>query len=1100
MNTRSYLSVCLFCATALLIQSCSKQNETKLWPTHLQVENRNEPLGIDEKVPRLSWQLTQTDTRLRGLHQFAYQIQVASSASALLQNKPDMWDTGKVHSEKTHDIEFAGNRLNSNQDYYWRVMVWDQDAHPSVWSQPSHWSMGLLNHDDWKAKWIGLDTPTPTDGSALTEAQHNHMRELTWIEASLKTSKETPLSCYFRRSFSLPVDDPVTHATLIFTADQNADINLNGSYVSTVHRRERTHITDATSYLKAGTNCLSLFINQEDGYPPATLGELEINLKSGKVIRIATDAAWHWSAEKSAGWNIATDTQDSWPVANVLIKHTPWGTPDDSTLYLPPAPYLRKEFVISKPVAKATLYATALGLYELHLNGSRIGHDFLTPGWTDYSYRVQYQAYTITKELSKGSNTLGAILGTGWFAGSVGYTGRNFVYGGAPRFAAQLEITYVDGSHETMISDKTWKATTGAIIYADLYQGSSIDMRLANSDWAKSGYNTSNWQTPDLGWKTVGYSPRTERIAPDKQNTPAKPPQIIEASNADPVCIHEEVAATSLTEIKPGTYIVDFGQNLVGWIKFKAQGERGQSVIVRHAEMLNPNGTLYTSNLRGAQATDSYILSGSVDTLEPYFTFHGFRYAEISGLKSKPDITTIHAEVVHNALERTGDFSCSDPRVNQLFHNIIWGQKSNYIEAPTDCPQRDERMGWTGDTGFFIRTATYNYNVKPFIERWLTTLITDEQTENGIFPNVAPIGSRSDQHPSTAWGDVAVTGTYNLWHVYADTRIVERHFASLARYMGFLQSHTINGITYVGGFGDWVNLGGGATAPVIDTAYYIYLCDLMSQMATAINKPDYASFYTFLKNQSLESFKTNFLLPNGQIKESSQTAYALAFTMHLLPQDMLQKSSDQFLESVKKYDWHLATGFIGTPRLLPGLHEAGLNDVAYKLLLQDSYPSWLYQVKLGATTMWERWDGWTKEKGFQTIGMNSFNHYAFGSVGEFMYRYVAGIDTVGEGFKTISIAPYPGPGLTSARATYQAVTGVISTDWLLSQNTFSLEVKVPPNTIAHVRIPTSNIEAVLESGKSVEKASCVKVLSHESKALTLEVQSGTYRFTAPYTF
>jgi alpha-L-rhamnosidase len=1100
MNTRIYLSVTLFCLTALLFQGCSKQSQTTLWPAHLQIENRNEPLGIDEKAPRLSWQLMQTDTRLRGLHQFAYQIQVASSTSALLQNKPDMWDTGKVHSEQTHDIVFSGNPLNSNQDYYWRVMVWDQDAHPSAWSQPSHWSMGFLNHDEWKAKWIGLDTPTPTDGSALTEAQHNHMRELTWIEAGLSTSKESPLSSYFRRTFLIPEDDTVIHATLTFTADQNADISLNGTYVSTVHRRERTHITDVTSHLKQGTNCLALFVNQEDGYPPATQGELEINLKSGKVLRVTTDANWHWNTEKQTGWDYAVTTQDSWPLANVLTKKSPWGTFDDSTLYLPPAPYLRKDFSVSRPVAKATLYATALGLYELHLNGLRIGHDFLTPGWTDYSYRVQYQAYDITKAISTGANTLGAILGTGWFAGTVGYTGRNFVYGGAPRFAAQLEITYADGSHETVISDKTWKATTGAITYADLYQGSSVDMRTANNDWSKPGYNTSNWQTPAVGWKTVGYSPRTERIAPGKENAPAKPPHIIEASNADPVCIHEEVAATSITEIKPGTYIVDFGQNLVGWIKFKAQGERGQSVIVRHAEMLNPNGTIYTSNLRGAQATDSYILSGSVDTLEPYFTFHGFRYAEISGLKSKPDITTIHAEVVHNALERTGDFSCSDPRVNQLFHNIIWGQKSNYIEAPTDCPQRDERMGWTGDTGFFIRTATYNYNVKPFIERWLTTLITDEQTENGFFPSVAPIGSRGDQHASTAWGDVAVTGTYNLWHVYSDTRIIERHFESLVRYMGFLQSHTIKGITYVGGYGDWVNLGGGAPAPVIDTAYYIYLCDLMSQMASAINKSEYANFYSFLKNQSLESFKTNFLLPNGQIKDSSQTAYALAFTMHLLPDEMQQKSSDQFLESVKKFDWHLATGFIGTPRLLPGLHDAGLNDVAYKLLLQDTYPSWLYQVKLGATTMWERWDGWTKEKGFQTIGMNSFNHYAFGSVGEFMYRYVAGIDTEGAGFKTIAIAPYPGPGLTSARASYQAVTGLISTDWLLSKNTFSLEVKVPPNTVSHVRIPTSNPDAVLESGKPIEKASCVKVLSHDSKALYLEVQSGTYRFTAPYTF
>jgi len=1086
------LVICIF------LTSCTKHISSTLWPAHLHVENRVEPIGIGEKAPRLSWTLIQTDTRLRGLKQMAYRVEIASSLGRLLSDQADLWDTGKVGSELTHDLVYAGNPLTSREDCFWRVKVWDQDTHESGWSQPAHWSMGLLEQREWKAQWIGLDTPRPTDGSALSETQQDHFKQISWIKADLPISKDTPLYAYLRRSFSIPANDTVSKASFIFTADQNASISINGITITSVHRIQRARIVDVTPYLKPGLNVIGLLVNQEDGYPPAAVGELSVTLGSGKSLQIQTDAQWCWNTELIKGWDTPYVSADKWPSTVIIMQRSPWGTPDDATLYLPPAPFLRKNFEVSKPISKATLYATALGLYELHLNGERIGRDYLTPGWTDYSSRLQYQTYDITQHIAQGSNTLGAILGSGWFAGTLAYTGRDHVYGGTPRFAAQLEIDYKDGSRETITTDGTWKAKVSSVIYADLYQGSSIDLTQLDSNWSNPGYDASHWLTPSLGWNAVGYNPKTEKPLPGKKLILANLPQVLEAANAEPIRITEELSPLHITRTQSGAYIIDFGQNLVGWIKFKTQGNRGQKVVVRHAEMLNPNGTIYTSNLRGANATDYYTLSGNNDTLEPLFTIHGFRYAEITGLSNPILPSDIHAEVAHNVMERTGDFSCSDPRVNQLYHNIIWGQKGNYVEVPTDCPQRDERMGWTGDTGFFVRTATYNYNVKPFIERWLTTLITDEQNENGIFPNVAPIASKGDQSASTAWGDVALTGTYNLWHVYGDTRIIERHFDSLTRYMGFLQAHTINGITHVGGFGDWVNLGGGATAEVMDTSYYIYLCDLMAQMATAIHKPQYADFYMFLKERSLDSFKTNLLLPDGQIKGSSQTAYALAFTMNLLPDAMIEKSTSQFLGSIKKFDWHLATGFIGTPRLLPALHNAGLNDIAYKLLLQDTYPSWLYQVKLGATTMWERWDGWTKEKGFQTIGMNSFNHYAFGSVGEFLYRYVAGIDTEGEGYKTIKVAPYPGPGLTSARATYQAVTGLISSDWSISSGTLSLEVKIPANTIGHIRIPTTNASAVLESGKAVDSADSVKVLHHDSEALYIEVKSGSYRFTASF--
>jgi alpha-L-rhamnosidase len=549
-----------------------------------------------------------------------------------------------------------------------------------------------------------------------------------------------------------------------------------------------------------------------------------------------------------------------------------------------------------------------------------------------------------------------------------------------------------------------------------------------------------------------------------------------------------------LTEPKPGCYVYDVGQDMVGWVRLKVRGKAGQRITVRHGEMLNADGTLYTANLRSCPATDFYELSGKgTETLEPYFTFHGFRFVEIRGVDSKPNLAAVTGVVVHSDMRRTGNFECSYPLLNQLYHNIIWGQNGNYLEVPTDCPQRDERMGWTGDTQFFAPTAAYNYDIAGFFTRWLTTC-RDNQNADGTFPHVVPdiMGGGG----ATAWGDAALLCAYNIYKNYADTRLVAEHFDAMQRYMRWLDGKTKDGISNVGGFGDWLNAGGGANSKAIDTAYHACLAQIMSEMALAIGRAEDAQRYSKLHEEIKAAFIKAFFQPDGSLKDCSQTGYALAFTMGLVPDELRAKAAEKFAQEIKRFDNHLATGFIGTPRLLPALHTAGRDDLALQLLLTDTYPSWLFSVKNGATTMWERWNGWTPEKGFGDISMNSFNHYAFGAVGEFIYGSVGGIQAASPSYKTIQIRPVIGDGLTWAKTSFDSIRGSIVSNWKREGGKIAMDVIIPPNTTATVYVPAKTVDSILESGKPAAKALGVKFQKMEGQAAVFSVEPGHYQFVS----
>jgi len=758
---------------------------------------------------------------------------------------------------------------------------------------------------------------------------------------------------------------------------------------------------------------------------------------------------------------------------------------DDVGNGLAPSPYLRKEFRLEKSIRRARLYATARGVYEPYVNGERVGEDVLAPGWTDYRERIQYQTYDVTGLLAEGRNALGAVLGDGWYAGFVGFDPkhRGAHYGSRAHLLAQLEVEYEDGTTQTVVSDGSWNSSTGPILYSDLLVGESYDARMKMSGWSEPGFDDSDW-----------YPVGVEEVESTS----------IVAQPDEGVRVTEEVAAKAVSEPESGVYVFDMGQNMVGWVRLKVDGEAGTEVTLRHAEALNPDGTIYTTNLRFARATDRYVLrGGGEEVYEPSFTFHGFRYVEVTGYPGEPPLEAITGRVVHSATPPAGSFECSSPMVNKLQSNIVWGQRDNFLSIPTDCPQRDERLGWMGDAQIFVRTASFNMDVATFFEKWMVD-VEDAQSPEGAFPDVAPLfGDRSEaflRQGSPAWGDAGVIVPWTIYKTYDDTRIIERHYEAMTRWMEYLREANpdlLRRNKMGNNYGDWLSPKGDYTPKdLLATAYWAYDARLMSEMAEAIGRREDAKGYGDLFKGIKGAFNEAYVAPDGRIEGDTQTCYVLALHMDLLPEELRYAAAEHLVAAIEREDWHLSTGFVGVGYLCPVLTETGHSDVAYRLLNNETYPSWGYTIRNGATTIWERWDGWTEANGFQSPNMNSFNHYSLGSVGEWLYRYVAGIDLVPQtaGYGRVVIRPHPGGGLTRARGEYDSVRGKIVSAWSIKGDQFNLGITIPPNTMATVHVPVTSGVGISESGRPVEQTEGVKVLRTDEGEVVVAVGSGDYEF------
>jgi len=800
------------------------------------------------------------------------------------------------------------------------------------------------------------------------------------------------------------------------------------------------------------------------------------------------DAAGGVCESAPAWWEMGLLDPDDWRAQWIGAPF--FGGPRTSS----PPPYVRRPFTLRGPVASARLHATAIGLYECYLNDNRVGDDVFTPGWTDYGRRVQYQVYDVAALLKPGPNAFGAILGDGWGVGHIAWLGRQH-YADRPRFLAQLVITYADGGREVIATDGAWRAMQGPTLESDMLMGESYDARRELNGWALPDYDDTAWWPVEV--LPDGGAARVATNGPAIRRQGALAPVSIE-----PVP----------NLIRP-RWIVDFGQNLVGWVRLKVSGNRGATVSLRFAEALNTDGTLYTANLRTARNIDHYTLKGDGEELwEPRFTFHGFRYVELAGLETAPTDETLTAIVIHSEMPAIGTFECSDPLINQLQHNIVWGQKGNFIDVPTDCPQRDERLGWTGDAQVFVRTAAFNRDVAGFFAKW-TRDLEDAQAEQGSYPAVAPNAPawRIGPDGGPAWADAGVICPWTMYLCYGDRRLLEKRYASMQRYVEFLARTSRDGLRcfadYAGshGHGDWLALDGspgregGTSKELIGTAFYAHTSRLLAQIARILGRPEDAARYDAFGDEARAAFIGRYVNVDGTVKGGTQTAYVLALAFDLLPQDLRAAAATELARDVRARGDHLSTGFVGTPYINAVLSEAGHLDVAYALLKQTTWPSWLYSVTQGATTIWERWDGWTHDRGFQDPKMNSFNHYAYGAIGAWLYAVVAGIDLDPEqpGYRHIVMRPRPGGGLTHARAELESPYGLIRSAWSLTDDRFDWEVVVPVNSIATVTIPTCDPLQVTENGRALPESEGVMVVGADEGATLLRIGSGAYRFSSP---
>lgn len=902
----------------------SVQGEASLQAESLRCEYLVDPLAVDAERPRLSWTLA---SELRGARQTAYQIRVASTADLLAAGHADLWDSGKVLSNDTAHVEYAGRPPAPGSLCWWKVRVWDSAGAPSPWSAVATWRAGLRDNHQWTAHWI-----------------------------------EWPGEVFDRQPVSM----------------------------------------------------------------------------------------------------------------------------------------FRASFHVNGTVKSVIAYAAALGVYELEINGKRVGERILAPEWTDYNVRVQYQAFDIAELIRAGENVVGAWVGDGWYAGRIGLAtivkdGPTWgIYGRNPKFILQIEVEYADGSRQRIVTDSSWKCTKdGPVRRSDILDGESVDARHSMQGWSAAGFDDAHWAP--VSATPVGGTP------------------LLVAQSNEPIRVVEELKPIALSEPVPGTFIYDLGQNMVGRCRFTAAAPAGTTAVFRYGEALDADGSLYTANLRGAQQTDSYTFaSGEVETFEPRFTYHGFRFVEVTGLPEKPTADALIGRVFCSSSPEVGAFECSSELLNTLHRNIRWTQRANMMSVPTDCPQRDERLGWMGDIQVFAQTAIFNMDMAAFLGKWLQD-VRDNQAADGRFPDFAPhpfdFNARFSGTP--AWGDAGVIVPWRLYENYEDTRALEQQYDAARRWVDYIHNANpdliwnhgrnndyndwLNGDTLK--IDDWPKTGGAVPPELLGTAFFAHSTDLVSKMAEVTGRGNDAARYRELATGIKAAFCNAFLLPDGRIKGDTQAGYALALNFDLLPADLREKAVSHLLAALVRYDGRMSTGIQTTSRLMLELGRAGYNDIAYKLINNRTMPSWGYSIDQGATTIWERWDGFVAGRGFQDPGMNSLNHWAFGAVGEWMYRTILGINPGSPGYKHIVIRPVSGGGLDWAKGRYDSIRGRIAVHWKRAPGLFLLDVTIPPNTTAEVYLPAASIELVRESGKPVPQTVGIQSATAGPFGIQIvKVDSGTYSF------
>ena len=1084
--------------------SSPTRTDTPTRPTDLRVDFETEPTNVDPAdAPRFSWFV---ETGRRGAIQTAYRLIVGRDRDVVADGRGDLWDTGRVESSRATDVQYRGPRPGSDETYYWSVKIWT-DVGESEWAKPASFST-VLDPEEWRGEWISHQPGIGDSNGWRSRWLDPDESTEEWIQVDL--GDQFDLS-----SVTLHLAEPIDVVTtpdgatvaISWTADPLDGFGFPDTYRIEVadepNFEDPTLVVDHEPDVQRGFEGTG---QPDDGIPTQTHENLDVR---GRYVRItatelhaftpATESPFHedrdvdrrvervssWecfalgglTVEDGSGTDIAEDCDVE---ASSSVETRTWGRDHlvnghDGSRMASSSPQLRTEFDLDRSVASARIHVAALGYGEMFVNGERVGDRRLDPAWTDYEQRVLYSSFDLTDELSEGQNALGLWLGRGRFSKNSAYWSSD----GSPRARATMTIEFEDGSTRTLSTHGGWEASSSPIVSNDLYEGETYDARREVDGWSRPGLD-ADWDTATVV-DGPGGTLRPERI---------EPMRVVETLDVETVIEH------------PDGPILDFGQNITGWLSIDIEGPtEGEKITLRHAETLTEDGDLSLIDLRKADATDIYISRGDgIETYEPRFTYHGFRYAQISGYPGEFDPENVTAKVVHTAMDRRGEFACSNDDLNRVQHNAVWGLRGNAHSIPEDCPQRDERYGWTGDAQIATRAFLFNFDGVRFHEKWARDH-EDAATEMGYVPDVIPNKSNEDLGDPT-W---TVTRVMLPWYLYlhdGDEAVLREHYEGMREFVDYWLSVTEDGLVPedYGKFGDWLtfeNADGWRGLPynLFNTAFVYQVVDTFAKIADRLGNETDRENYRERATEIADAFNEEFFDPEaGVYGPGTQSSYSVPLFLGLVPEAKVDLVAENLAEKVRSDGGKLQSGFLGTRPLIHTLAEHGYADLAYQIVSQPEQPGWVYMVRQGATTMWERWNS-DEEVG---SGMNSLNHSPFTHVSEFFYEVLAGIkledDPVTE---SVTIAPSLVENLEWVSASVETPTGTLAVDWEREDDGYQLTVTVPWNVDATLRLPDAASGSVIESDTPLSEGApdSIRAVERAGDDLVLSVGSGRYDFS-----